>query len=108
VHGIKLTVSGRELAVRLTERIRWHRDKSDTLLEQMKKIGEIERAAADDLKDAVGRYDSPGAALGKRLREHRERAAFLTFVRDHLSAEQIYKLDSTDLRMTEILPDRPW
>jgi hypothetical protein len=108
VHGIKLTVSGRDLAVRLTQRIRWHRDRADALLVQVKKLGEVERAVGEDLANALGRYESPRAALDKKLREHQERAAFLAFVRDHIGAEHVYKLDSTDLRIAGILPDRPW
>lgn len=108
VIGIKLNVSGRELGVRLAERIRWHREKADALLAQMSKLAEVERDARDALANAFGRYDSPRAMLGKKLDEHRDRAAFLTFLRDHVDADQLYRLDSTDLRMTEILPDRPW
>jgi hypothetical protein len=108
VHGIKLTVSGRELGVRLTDRIRWHRERGDALVTQMKRLEDVERDAGDDLANVLGRYDSPRVALDKKLREHQERASFLAFVRDHIVAEQIYKLDSTDLRMTEILPDKPW
>jgi hypothetical protein len=108
VQGIRLQVTGRELAVRLGERIRWHRERGDALIEQMKKLTEVERGAADELANILGRYESPRVILEKKLREHHERASFLTFLRDHVSAEVMYRLDSTDLRMTEILPDRPW
>lgn len=108
VDGLKLTVSGRELGVRLTERIRWHRERADALLAQMTKLGDVVRVAADDLPYGLDRYDSPRAALDRKLREHHDRASFLTFVRDHIAADQIYRLGSKDLRMTEILPDRPW
>jgi len=108
VHGIKLDVTGRELGIRLDVRIRWHRERGDALLAQMKKLGEVDHDAGDALANALGRYDSPRAVLEKKLREHRDRAGFLTFVRDHVQTDQLYRLDSTDLRMTEILPDRPW
>src|SRR5262249_51733485 len=108
VRGINLTVSGRELAVRLTERIRWHRERGDALLVQMKKLLEVEREAGEDLANALAGDNSPRATVDKKLREHQERASFLTFIRDHIAAESLYRLDSTDLRMTEILPDRPW
>lgn len=108
VQGIRLQVSGRELAVRIGERIRWHRERGDALIEQMKKLTDLERGAADALAGALARYESPRAVLEKKLREHQERASFLTFVRDHVSADEIYRLDSSDLRMTEILPERSW
>lgn len=108
IRGIMLTVTGRELCVRLTERIRWHRQRGDNLIEQIIKLGEFERGASDVLGTAYGRYESPRASLEKRLREHQERATFLKFIHDHLTSNALYRLDTTDLRMTEILPDRPW
>lgn len=74
----------------------------------MKKLGEIERDAADEIANVIGRYESPRIILEKKLREHQERASFLMFLRDHIAADATYRLDSTDLRMTEILPDRAW
>ncbi len=68
----------------------------------------LEREAADDIVGILGRYDSPRVALEKKVREHQERATFLTFVRDHVNPEDLYRLDSADLRMSEILPDKPW
>lgn len=108
VQGIRLQVTGRELAVRLGERIRWHRERGDALIDQLKKLTDLEREAADTFTQLLGRYDSPRAALQKKLHEHQERASFLTFLRDHVSPEELYRLDSSDLRMTEILPERTW
>jgi len=101
-----LTVNGRELAVRIGERIRWHRERGDTLIQQMKKLSEVEQSAAEDLATVLGRYESPRAVLEKRLREHQDRAAFLAFVRDHLSPDAVYRLESADLKMIDVLP--PW
>ena len=80
----------------------------DALIEQMKKLTDLERGAADALAQVLGRYDSPRAALEKKLHEHQERTSFLTFLRDHVSPDEVYRLDSSDLRMTEILPERTW
>jgi hypothetical protein len=108
IRGIQLTVTGRELVVRLNDRIRFHRERADTLTAQMAKIAQAEREAADDLSVAFSTYESPRVRLDKRVREHQERALFLTFIRDHVNADDVYRLDSSDLKMTEILPDRPW
>jgi hypothetical protein len=105
IRGIALSVNGRELAVRIAERIRWHRERGDTLIEQLKKLAEVERSAAEDLANVLGRYESPRAILEKRLREHRDRATFLAFVRDHLSPGAVYRLESSDLRMIDVLPE---
>jgi hypothetical protein len=104
ISGIKVTVNGRELAVRLGERIRWHRERGDTLIRQMTKLAEIERNAVDDLVTILGRYKSPRALMEKRLREHQDKATFLAFVRDHIAADAVFQLDSNDLRMIDVLP----
>ena len=104
IQGIRLTVNGRELTVRIAERIRWHRERADILIQQMKKLTEVERSAADDLAYMLGRYESPRALLEKRLREHEERASFLAFVRDHLVVDAVYRLASSDLKMIDVLP----
>ena len=104
INGIKLTVNGRELAVRLGERIRWHRERGDILIEQMKKLAELESSAAEDLANILGRYESPRAIMEKRLREHQDRAVFLAFIRDHIAPDAVFRLDSTDLRMIDFVP----
>ena len=108
VHGLRLHVSGKELAVRLGERIRWHRQRGDVLIDQLKKLDTLEREAADELAKALTGYASPRTLMEKQLREHQERAVFLAFLHDHLSPDDVYRLDSSDLRMTEILPEKPW
>lgn len=104
LQGLTLKVAGRELSVRLGERVRWHRERADVLIEQLAKLGEVERAARDDLDKILGRFDSPRGTMEKALREHQERANYLAFVRDHLTAEAVYRLDSADLRMIDLVP----
>jgi hypothetical protein len=105
IDGIKLTVNGRELAVRISERIRWHRERGDNLIEQTKKLSEVESSAAEDLATVLGRYDSPRTIIEKRLRDHQDRAVFLSFIRDHISQDAVFRLDSTDLKMIDVLPN---
>jgi hypothetical protein len=105
INGITVTVNGRELAVRVAERIRWHRERGDALITQMKKLTEIERSAAEDLATILGgRYESPRGALERRLREHQDRATFLAFIRDHITPDAVYRLNSSDLKMIDVLP----
>jgi hypothetical protein len=106
INGITVTVNGRELAVRVGERIRWHRERGDALIAQMKKLTEVERSAAEDLATMLGgRYESPRGALERRLREHQDRATFLAFIRDHISPDAIYRLTSADLKVIDVLPE---
>jgi hypothetical protein len=105
ISGINVTIKGRELAVRIGERIRWHRERADVLIQQMKKLVEVERSsAAYDLLHMLGRYESPRALMEERLRHHEERAVFLAFVRDHLTLDAVYRLDSSDLKVIDVLP----
>ena len=105
INGITVTVNGRELAVRVGERIRWHRERGDALITQMKKLTEVERGAAEDLATILGgRYESPRGALERRLREHQDRATFLAFIRDHITPDAVYRLNSSDLKMIDVLP----
>lgn|SRR5689334_16291749 len=106
IHGIRVQVRGSELAVRLNERIRWHHGRNDALIGDMKKLADLERDGRSELATVMGRYESPRAMLEEKLREHQDRAAFLTFLRDHIEKDAVYRLDSIDLRMTEILPER--
>jgi hypothetical protein len=105
IRGIHLDVTGRELVVRLSDRIRWHHERIDALIAQMKKLRDVEHEMVHDLIAALGRYDSPRTTLERKVREHQERASFLTFVRDHLCPDDTYRLDAGDLRITEILVD---
>ena len=108
IQGIRLQVRGSELAVRLDERIRWHRARNDSLIAEMKKLADIERDGGSELATLIRCNESPRATLEKRLREHQERASFLAFLRDHIEKNATYRLDAVDLRMTEILPERTW
>lgn len=106
IEGIIVAVNGRELAVRVGERIRWHRERGDSLIAQMKKLTEVERSAAEDLAAMLGgRYESPRGVLERRLREHQDRATFLAFIRDHISPDAIYRLTAADLKMIDVLPE---
>lgn len=105
IAGISVTIKGRELALRIGERIRWHRERADALIQQMKKLVEVERSsAAHDFLHMLGRYESPRALMEERLRQHEERAVFLAFVRDHLTLDAVYRLDSSDLKVIDVLP----
>lgn len=105
IAGISVTIKGRELALRIGERIRWHRERADALIQQMKKLVEVERSsAAYDFLHMLGRYESPRALMEERLRQHEERAVFLAFVRDHLTLDAVYRLDSSDLKVIDVLP----
>jgi hypothetical protein len=54
---------------------------------------------------AHSQRDALRMGLERKLGDHQQRAEFLAFLRDHLSPTRIYRLDSMDFRMIEIMPD---
>lgn len=101
--GISLDVRGTELALRMSQRIRWHQKRAQVLGAELKKLTSAARPAeraADEW-----RRDSAIEQVGKRIREHQERSVFLGFLRDHLRRRAVYRLRNSDLRLMEIMPD---
>ncbi len=112
IEGLKLDVRAEELVRRLEERIAYHRSKAEAYGAQIEKLGEIPSIGEEEEDDVValtrGR-ESPRISLERKVKEHVDRAAILTFLRDHIVPGEVYRLSEQDLRMAEILPGRyPW
>ena len=107
VEGLKLDVRAEELIARLDERVSAHRAKADAYGAQLRRLGEIGPDPEDDnvVAELRGR-GSPRRSLEQKHQLHTQRAALLTFMRDHLVAGEIYRLSEEDLRFAELLPDR--
>jgi hypothetical protein len=107
IEGLKLDVKAEELATRLDERIAAHTAKVEAYAAQLERLGDLGPDPSDDdvMSELRGR-GSPRRSLERKHQEHRERVALLTFVRDHLVAGEVYRLDDQDLRFAELLPDR--
>jgi len=107
VEGLKLDVRAEELVARLDERVSAHRAKVDAYAAQLRRLGDIGPDPDDDdgMAELRGR-GSPRRSLEQKHQQHTERAALLTFLRDHLVAGEIYRLSEEDLRFAELLPDR--
>ena len=101
--GLTFDVRGTELAVRMSQRIRWHRKRAEMLGTELKKLMTSFKSQERALDD--WRRDSAIETMGKRIREHEQRSVFLAFVRDHLKRRLVYRLDGDDLRLIEIMPD---
>lgn len=90
IDGLKLTMTGAQLRASLANRIHWHQ-------------GEIRRLS---LPGAVGQ-EHPAR---ERLREGRigraqQQIEMLTFICDHIVADEIYRLGELDLRFADLLPE---
>ena len=105
IQGLQLDISAEELIERLDARIAHHRSRAAFYEAQLGKLAEVE-TAADDEDDPIQslRHGSPRDGLERKLRDHRDRAAFLTFLRDHIVPKETYRLEERDLRTLEIVP----
>jgi len=111
IEGLKLDIGAEELVQRLQERITYHRSKAESYGAQLEKLGEIQTPGEDeeDIVSLTRGRESPRLTIERKVKEHLDRAAILTFLRDHIVPGEVYRLNEHDLRMAEILPDRyPW
>ncbi len=97
--GVVFEVRGSELVARIRQRIAWHQRGNAQHGLALRDL----LAAPDKAPEGYSR--SMRDELQKRVREHEERAAFLTFVAGHLQPQTVYRLRSSDLRMMEIMPN---
>jgi hypothetical protein len=108
IEGLKLDVSGQELVERLARLIAWHESRVSGCNDRLQRLGEIEKAIQDIDRhlDAIGWDSGYGGlieALERKRTEHRERASLLEFLRDHLVAGEVYRLDVRDLQRAGLL-----
>ena len=80
--------------------------KVDAYAAQIRRLGDIGPDPEDnDVVAELRGGGSPRHSLERKHHQHKERAALLTFLRDHLVAGEVYRLDQEDLRFAELLPD---
>jgi hypothetical protein len=106
IEGLKFDVSAEELSRRLGEAIASHESRVSGCERRLRRLEDIQRRT--DL-DPVGLgfdggYPSLRAALDRRRAHHRDRALVLTFLRDHLVAGEVYRLNPDELRLAEVIP----
>ena len=82
IDGLKLTMTGVQLRASLEKRVRWYQD-------EMRRL-----SAADD-----------DSAREAEMRRAQARIELLTFIRDYILADEVYRLGEFDLRFADLLPD---
>ena len=98
--GVTFEVRGTELMARITRRIAWHKRHG------AQHDGALKKLLGDPRALTEWRTNAAWKDLSERVREHEERGAYLDFVKAHLKAETVYRLDAADLRALEIMPAR--
>ena len=94
IDGLKIQMTTEELECRLAERILWHEQVADEYQEEWRRP-ESERE--DQLM--------PEHMIEHEMREHREQAATLRMLREHLVPAEIYRLTEFDLRFADLVAD---
>jgi len=106
IHGLKVDVKAEELVVRLGARIQHHESKAKLCGTQLRKRKGTPRGKNDgDVERRFGEQESPVQKLARKKRGHEDRAAALTFVRDHVVPGEVYRLDEGDLRLADLVPE---
>ena len=93
IDGLKLTMTGGQLLSNLAERIRWHQTEMDRMVEQRQAHRSLVEGPYLDrlLEDEISRA--------------RRRIDILTFIRDYIIADEVYRLGEFDLRFADLLPE---
>lgn len=109
IEGLRVTLGGDELVARLGARIdERHRDRDEwkekgvrARAEAEERLEDGDEPLADDVKTSRERECAYQSAV------HDWRAEVLTFLRAHVDPREQYRLDMEDLRVGELLPERP-
>ena len=98
IDGLKLTMTGVQLRSNLEGRIRWHQTEIRRLAKQLK---------TPDRSEAECAY--PDHMLEGEIGRAERQIEVLTFIRDHIVADEVYRLGEFDLRFADLLPEEdPW
>jgi hypothetical protein len=97
IEGLKLTMTGVQLRTNIEGRIRWHQSE----------IRRMSRQAKSNQNDGELMY--PAHILENEIGCAERRIEVLTFIRDYIVADEVYRLGEFDLRFADLLPDDdPW
>lgn len=106
IDGIRIDLTAEELVRHLDERIRHHHERAADCDTRAQRVANVETPANDDDDDEpmVACWPSVIHDLERRAARHRSREALLVFLRNHVVANEIYRLSERDLKSVELLP----
>jgi len=112
IDGFRIDVTAEELLRHLDARIQTHRDAAARCeskrirLEAAESSGRQPGDAEDEEENLALCWPGFMGDLERRAERHKSHEAALVFLRDHLVAHEIYRLDESDLRLLELWPRR--
>lgn len=104
IDGFRIDVTAEELVVHLDGRIVHHHDRAEDCENKLQRLQALAPAAdeEEDVLEMCGASRVQG--LERMVGRHRNRELFLMFARNHIVANEIYRLSEDDLRLLEWLP----
>jgi hypothetical protein len=98
IDGLKLTFSGKALLTLLEQGVGRHQEKATRWAHEAQRTPEDETEEAPLLPGHICEYEAE---------RHTWHARVLSFIRDHVDAEETYRLGAADLAFGELLPEAP-
>ena len=98
IEGLKLTMTGEEIRAALDARIRIHERREAHWRHEAERTPESQTEEHPLLPEEMCENEAD---------EERWRMDVLTFIRDHVDASEVYRLDPHDLVFGELLPEKP-
>ena len=93
IEGLKLTMTGVQLRTNIDGRIRWHQSEIRRLSKHLKS------------RDGDDEAPYPEHMLENEINRAERQIEVLTFIRDYIVADEVYRLGEFDLRLADLLPD---
>lgn len=105
IEGFRVEVTAEELVRHLDERIHHHHELAAECESKAKRLEALQQVAEEDDDAALG-FCGPSYrhALAEKATRHRSRELLMTFLRNHVVVNEIYRLTEQDLRSVEWLP----
>lgn len=104
IEGFRIDVTADELVTHLDRRINHHHERAQECETKLQRLRALD-TAADEEEDV---FQMCGASridgLERLIARHRNREVFLMFARNHVVANEIYRLSEDDLQLLEWLP----
>ncbi len=98
IEGLKLTMTGAQLRTQIDERIRWHQGEIKRMSRQ---VAHSDRHVDD--------CTYPPGVLHNEIGRAERQIEVLSFIREYIVADEVYRLGEFDLRFADLLPDEdPW
>jgi hypothetical protein len=104
IDGFKIDITADELVAHLDSRISHHHGRTHECETKLHRLQALESSSdeEEDVFEMCGTSRIDG--LERLIAKHRNREVFLMFARNHIVANEVYRLSEDDLRLLEWLP----